>query len=82
MKKQGYVLGVICFCQTIGGSWQFGNKKQERSNSVQDKIILTMQAKGKTLYFVGDVKLEGKMQVKEFRTTWKLIKECFQKWQQ
>lgn len=39
-----------------------------------------MQAKGKTLYFVGDVKLEGKMWVKEFRTTWKLIKECFQKW--
>ena len=30
MKKQGYVQGVICLCQIIGGSRKLENKKQEK----------------------------------------------------
>ena len=31
MKKQGYVLDVVCLCQIIGGSKKLGKKNEEMS---------------------------------------------------
>ena len=61
----------------IKKAWKQETRKE--SNLIKDEVILTMQIRGKLVKFVEDMKIEGKIQDREFKPSWKQVKKSFKK---